>query len=486
MCQESQLAKLGLFDAKVPRYTSYPTAAHFGPQIGAAHFQSWLGQVPAGSQISLYVHIPFCRTLCWFCMCRTQGTRSDAPISAYVAALKQEISLLRSHLPKDLSLSRIHWGGGTPTILPPEMIRDLAAALCEIAPLAPGAEFLVEIDPNEFDQARCEALIDAGLTRASIGVQGFDDTTQQAIGRSLTFDRVAQVVAMLRHGGVQDLSTDLLFGLPNQTLAQIRQSTRQLLSLTPDRVALYGYKHLPAMIRRQTMIPSETLPKPEDRLELFRAARAICLEDGYQQIGLDSFARPGDSLIHARETQDLNQGLKRGFQGYDNDPAEVLIGLGASAVSRFPQGYAQNASSTAHYMAAIKTGCLASARGHAFAGEDHLRGRIIQALLCGFAIPRAQILAPCPEMAARFDTLVTEACAAFPGILVETTDGAVVTEQAQAITRVIARHFDAYEAVVTDAQTGTNTDTNTETNTGTNTDAVAPAVTAALVNMTPG
>ncbi|WP_122072668.1 radical SAM protein [Pseudophaeobacter sp. EL27] len=447
MCQKSQLAKLGLYDAKVPRYTSYPTAQHFDARIGAAHYQSWSGQIPPGSRISLYLHVPFCRNLCWFCMCRTQGTRSDAPIEAYVETLKQEVSRLKSHLPKDVSLSRLHWGGGTPTILSPEMIRDLAAAVVAVAPLAPDAEFSVEIDPNEFDQARCDALIDAGLTRASIGVQGFDDTTQQAIGRSLSFDRVVQVLAMLRQGGVQDLSTDLLFGLPYQSLEQIRQSTEQLLSLSPDRVALYGYKHLPAQIRRQAMIPSETLPRPEDRLDLFKAARALCLEEGYEEIGIDSFARPGDSLVQARDTQSL----KRSFQGYSDDPAEVLIGLGASAISRFPQGYVQNAPSTARYMAAIEAGSFATARGHAFAGEDHLRGRIIKALLCGFSIPGDRILQHCPGQEARFESLVAEACAAFPDILVKTQNGALVSEEARAITRVIARHFDAYEAAGSDS-----------------------------------
>ena len=447
MCQKSQLAKLGLFDAKVPRYTSYPTVPHFGPQIDAAQFTSWIGEIPERSQISLYLHVPYCRNLCWFCMCRTQGTRSDAPVSAYVETLKQEVSLLKRYLPKGISLSRIHWGGGTPTILSPKMIRDLAAAMAGLAPLAPDTEFSVEIDPNEFDQARCDALIEAGLTRASIGVQGFDNVTQQAIGRSLSFDRVAQVLAMLRQGGVQNLSTDLLFGLPHQSLEQIRQSTEQLLTLSPDRVALYGYKHLPAQVRRQAMIPSETLPRPEDRLELFKAARALCLTKGYEEIGIDSFARPGDSLIQARDTQSL----KRGFQGYSDDPAEVLIGLGASAISRFPQGYVQNAPSTARYMAAIDAGSLASARGHAFAGEDHLRGRIIKALLCGFSIPGDQILPHCPGLETRFESLVAEACAAFPDILVKTQNGALVSEEARAITRVIARHFDAYEAAGPDS-----------------------------------
>jgi oxygen-independent coproporphyrinogen-3 oxidase len=442
MCQKSQLAKLGLFDAKVPRYSSYPTVPHFGPQVGSAQFQSWLEKIPENSRVSLYLHVPFCRNPCWFCMCRTQGARSDAPVSDYLTAVKKEIALLKRHLPEGVTLSRLHWGGGTPTILSPEMIRDLANALCSAAPLASDGEFSVEIDPNEFDQSRCDALIDSGLTRASVGVQGFDRTTQQEIGRQLSFDRVTEVVALLRRGGIRDLSTDLLFGLPHQSLEQIRESTHQLLSLAPDRVALYGYKHLPAMIRRQTMIRSETLPKPEDRIELFKAARSICLDSGYQAIGIDSFARPDDGLVRARDAHRL----KRGFQGYSDDPAEVLIGLGASAISRFPQGFVQNLPSTARYMAAIEAGGFASARGHAFDGEDHLRRQIIKTLLCEFSLPKDRVLAQCPDLEPQFDALINQACAAFPGILLKTQEGARVATEARAITRVIARHFDAYEA----------------------------------------
>ena len=441
MCQESQLAKLGLFDAKMPRYTSYPSVQHFGPQIGATDFQSWIGQIRPGSQVSLYLHVPFCRQLCWFCMCRTQGTRSDAPISAYITALKQEIARLTLHLPPGVTLGRMHWGGGTPTILSPAMIRELSAALAAALPLSRDAEFSVEIDPNEFDKARCTALIEAGMTRASIGVQGFDDMTQQAIGRQLDFDRVAQVVAMLRAGGVQQLSTDLLFGLPHQSLDQIRQSCRQLLSLTPDRLALYGYKHLPAQIRRQAMIPSETLAKPEERLQLFKAASALCLDAGYQAVGIGNFARPGDALVHARDTQSL----KRGFQGYSDDPAEVLIGVGASAISRFPQGYVQNAPSTARYMASLAQGEFGSARGHALTAEDRLRADIIESLLTGFAIPSAQILSQVPDMQVPLRSLIDEACAKFPDLLLPTPQGARVADHARLLTRVIARHFDAYD-----------------------------------------
>ncbi|WP_083100599.1 radical SAM protein [Pseudophaeobacter leonis] len=437
MCQKSQLAKLGLFDAKVPRYTSYPTVANFNPTIGSGHFMSWIRAIPPGNQISLYLHVPFCRNLCWFCMCRTQGARSDAPIAAYIDALKQEIMSLKLHLPKGVTLSRLHWGGGTPTILSPEMIREVTAALADLAPLSPGAEFSVEIDPNAFDLARCEALIRAGMTHASIGVQGVDSTTQQAIGRSLDFARVQTIAEMLRRGGVQCLSMDLLYGLPHQTQAQMSQSIQSVLSLAPDRLTLYAYIHLPALIRRQAMIPSEALPRPEDRLDLFETARALCLQEGYQAIGIDTFARPNDGLTQARS-------LKRGFQGYSNDPSEVLIGLGASAISRFPQGYAQNAPGTARYITSIGSGSLATDRGHAFQGEDRLRGRMIEALLCTFKIPRHEIMQRFPDQEARFNALVSDACKAFPEILALTEEGAVLPEPARALARVIARHFDAY------------------------------------------
>ncbi len=372
-------------------------------------------------------------------MCRTQGARSDAPIAAYIDALKQEIMSLKLHLPEGVTLSRLHWGGGTPTILSPNMIREVTAALADLAPLNPDAEFSVEIDPNAFDLARCEALISAGMTHASIGVQGFDSATQQAIGRSLDFTRVQTIAEMLRRSGVQCLSMDLLFGLPHQTQAQISQSTQSILSLAPDRVTLYAYMHLPALIRRQAMIPSEALPRPEDRLDLFETARALCLQDGYQAIGIDTFAHTNDDLTQARS-------LKRGFQGYSNDPSEVLIGLGASAISRFPQGYAQNAPSTARYIATIQNGSLATARGHAFQGEDQLRGRMIEALLCTFKIPRREIIQRFPGQEARFNALVSDACQAFPEILALTEEGAVLPEPARALAQVIARHFDAYVA----------------------------------------
>ncbi|CUH88126.1 Oxygen-independent coproporphyrinogen-III oxidase [Phaeobacter sp. CECT 5382] len=440
MCPKPQLAKLGLFDAKVPRYTSYPTAPHFGAEIDSGDFASWLGDIQPESQISLYLHIPFCRRLCWFCACRTQGTRSDGDLSAYLDVLKQEISLLKSHLPPDVSLSRVHFGGGTPTILPPEMIRDLTGAIADLAPLAPGGEFSVEIDPNEFDQQRCDAFLQAGMNRASIGVQDFDGTIQQAIGRIQSYQLTHETVEMLRTGGVRNLSADILFGLPHQTKARITKSIEQLLSLAPDRIALYGYAHVPWMARRQTMIPTETLPTPEDRLELFDTAKALLMWDGFEEIGIDHFARPQDGLAQARNSGQL----RRNFQGYTDDPAEVLIGLGASAISRLPQGYAQNAPSTAAYMSEIRQGHLATARGHAFQGDDQLRARLIEMLMCEFRISLTEITRQFPHAASQLPGLFAKAQQAFPGMVEVTQEGLSITHAARPLTRMIARSFDAY------------------------------------------
>merc|ERR1711991_120788 len=241
MTSLAQLTSLGLFDAKVPRYTSYPTAPHFSNAVDATVFSNWIKAIPEGNRISLYVHVPFCRRLCWFCACRTQGTQSDSPVQAYLETLKQELALLKTVLPKGVTLSRLHWGGGTPTLLTAPLMSELANAVFDAAPLAEDAEFSVEIDPNEIDAARLDALAAAGMNRASIGVQDFDPEIQETIGRVQSYDVTKKAVDMIRARGINSLNADILFGLPNQSNARITESVQKLLSLSPDRVALYGY-----------------------------------------------------------------------------------------------------------------------------------------------------------------------------------------------------------------------------------------------------
>jgi len=438
---ESQLMRLGLFDARVPRYTSYPTAPHFSAAVGADDFGKWIEAIPAGSQISLYMHVPFCRRLCWFCACRTQGTQSDDPVRAYAEVLKAEVDLLAKRLAPGVTLSRLHWGGGTPTLMPADVIRDVAGRVFDTVPMAPGGEFSVEIDPNEIDDARLDALAEAGMNRASIGVQDFDPEIQQIIGREQSYELTRRAVEMIRARGVASLNADILYGLPNQTTARISDSVQKLLSLSPDRVALYGYAHVPWMARRQMMIPSDGLPTPTERLALFEAARKLFVWDGYAEIGIDHFARPEDGLAVAqREGR-----LRRNFQGYTDDTANVLVGLGASSISRFPQGYAQNHAATSAHTRAIREGRFSTARGHRFAGEDLLRSRMIEALMCDFRIDAEEMRRGYGATSAELSAMFGRVAEKFGDMVNVSAAGLEIPERGRPLTRMIARCFDAYD-----------------------------------------
>lgn len=441
MSTTTQLSRLGLFDARVPRYTSYPTAPQFSDAVGPDQNRQWIKEIPAGSQISLYVHIPFCRHLCWFCACRTQGTQREDTVRAYLATLLQEIQQLKVILPADITLSRLHWGGGTPTLMTADMIADLAGALFDVVPMAPEGEFSVEIDPNEIDQPRLDALVAAGLGRASIGVQDFDPEIQKTIGRVQSYERTRDIAEMIRGAGIRSLNADILFGLPDQTPERISDSVQKLLTLTPDRVALYGYAHVPWMARRQAMIPSDRLPTPEERLALFETARELFRWDGYEEIGIDHFARPNDSMAVAAR----NGTLRRNFQGYTADPSEVLIGLGASSISRFPQGYAQNAPSTGDYTASIRDGNLSTVRGHAFSVEDTVRARLIELLMCRFEAQVSDVLRPGGPSAATVAEWMAQAAQTFDGFVRFDGQRLSILPDGRPLTRMIARAFDAYD-----------------------------------------
>lgn len=440
MNSESQLARLGLFDARVPRYTSYPTAPQFSDSVGSQDFTRWLGQIVPGSQISLYLHVPFCRRLCWFCACRTQGTSSEAPVLAYVETLKTELQMLRAVLPDGVTLSRLHWGGGTPTMMPAPTMRDLAATIFDIVPMGKDAEFSVEIDPNEIDDARLDALAESGMNRASIGVQDFDPEIQAIIGRDQTYEVTRAAVEAIRARGVKSLNADILFGLPHQTTRRLADSVQKLLSLSPDRVALYGYAHVPWMARRQQMIPSDTLPRPEERLALFETAQKLFAWDGYADIGIDHFARPDDSMAIAAK----NGTLRRNFQGYTDDPSDVLVGLGTSSISKFPQGYAQMNATTSGWTKSVQAGTFATKRGHAFSGEDRLRARIIEALMCDFAVKTEELMRDFGATRATLDALFAPVADKFGAFVSLTTQGLSILPEGRPLTRMIATHFDAY------------------------------------------
>lgn len=441
MTVKTQLANLGLFDAKVPRYTSYPTAPHFSNAVGPDQFAGWVRAITPRTSISLYIHVPFCRRLCWFCACRTQGTQSDKPVAIYLETLKAELALLKTHLPEGVTLNRLHWGGGTPTLLSAPMMQDLAGAIFELAPLAENAEFSVEIDPNEIDAPRLDALAGAGMNRASIGVQDFDAEIQKCIGRVQSYDVTRDAAVMIRERGIASLNADILYGLPHQTKAKMSASVQKLLSLNPDRVALYGYAHVPWMARRQTMIPSEALPTPSERLDLFETARRLFMWDNYNEIGIDHFATKTDRLSVAQEAGKL----RRNFQGYTDDTSEVLIGVGASSISKFPQGFAQNAPATSAHTGAIREGQFSTARGHQFSKDDLLRWRMIEMLMCDFRIDTAAIIDQFGVSRQRVSDLLDVAAKNFPGMVDVDETGLSVPLKARPLTRMIARALDAYD-----------------------------------------
>ncbi|WP_428546760.1 oxygen-independent coproporphyrinogen III oxidase [Profundibacter sp.] len=441
MTGQSQLARLGLFDARVPRYTSYPTAPHFGADVNQSHFTNWVRAIPEGSSISLYLHVPFCRHLCWFCACRTQGTQSEEPVRAYLETLKSELALLKKILPADLTLSRLHWGGGTPTLMTADMISELAGTVLDMIPMAKGGEFSVEIDPNEIDESRIKALAEAGMNRASIGVQDFDEEIQKVIGRIQSYELTKEAADMIRAHGIDSLNADILYGLPHQTDTRIAESVLKLLTLNPSRVALYGYAHVPWMAKRQQLIPTDALPAPEERLGLFDVARKLFMADGYKEIGIDHFALPDDGLaVKQREGH-----LKRNFQGYTDDTSDVLIGLGASSISKFPQGFAQHASGTSQYTTAVRDGKFATVRGHVFTEDDLLRARMIEALMCDFRINSAEILDKFDITRTQLEAMYKKASDDFEGLPQITAEGFYLPPEARPLTRMVARSFDAYD-----------------------------------------
>lgn len=377
--------------AAVPRYTSYPTAPHFHAGIDADIYAAWLGKLKPDARISLYLHIPFCDRLCWFCGCHTKQVQRYDPVKTYLEALFAEIDTVSRHLDGKGVVTAIHLGGGSPTMVAPEDMATLRAHLNGAFTIAPDAEISIEIDPNDMYDERYDGLKAFGLTRASLGVQDFAEKVQKAINRPQGFEETKAVVDRVRAMGVTSVNLDVLYGLPHQTLDSLSATTKQVLSMQPDRIALFGYAHVPWMKKHQTMIDESALPDQPMRFEQAQLAAKIILDAGYVQIGIDHFARPQDGLAEA-----LEKGrLKRNFQGYTTDAAEVLIGLGASAIGQLPQGHIQNMPATNEYMRLAREGRLPVVRGLEMNDDDRLRGAVIERLMCDFGFSR-------PAMCLRF------------------------------------------------------------------------------------
>lgn len=429
------------YDIPVPRYTSYPTAPHFHAGIGADSYGNWLGESAGDAALSLYVHIPFCRSLCWYCGCHMQVVNRPEPLAAYLDAIHREIDLVVARLGEGRRVRHLHFGGGTPTILEPDQIRELMARFRRHFDFEPGAEIAIEIDPRRLNSARTDALAECGFTRASLGVQDVAHEVQRAVNRVQSRQEVRRVAEGLRRAGISALNVDLLYGLPHQTVRHVLDSIDSVMEFAPDRLALFGYAHVPHMKPHQKLIPDKALPGAVERFVQAEAASARLVALGYQPIGLDHFAGQDDSLSIAARAGTL----RRNFQGYTVDPADMLVALGASSIGSLPQGYIQNEADIRSYMHRMAEGRLATVRGLALNADDRLRAALIEQLMCNLRVDLEEV---CTLFGRHPDSLGLD----FDRLAQLEIDGLVrvdgwswtVPEEMRPFLRIPAALFDAY------------------------------------------
>jgi len=412
---------------RVPRYTSYPTAPHFSAAIGPTEYLHWLTQLPPDDAVSVYVHVPFCNEMCWYCGCHTTVTRRRSPVDRYVGALLREIELVAGHVSARLGIGHLHLGGGSPTLLSPADVAALRSRLDRHFDVLDDAELAVEVDPRTLTPDLARAFGTAGINRASLGVQSFDPKVQEAINRIQSFEVTKDATEMLRAAGVRGINFDLIYGLPFQSVESCIDTVNQALRLSPDRFAVFGYAHVPSFKAHQRKIDQRALPSAAERAAQAEAISDALVRAGYELVGLDHFARPGDSLVRSAAAGTLH----RNFQGYTADACPTLIGLGASSIGHLPQGYVQNATRIGDYAEHMAEGRLATVRGCLLDDGDRRRAAIIEQLMCNY---RAEL----GSVAVSIDELEADG-------LIRRSGGSIeVVDEAKPLVRVVAAAFDAY------------------------------------------
>lgn len=436
----------GYATRNVPRYTSYPTAPHFGGDVTETDYAAWLAALDPGARLSVYLHVPYCRSICHYCGCHTKAVLRPQPVADYAKTLRDEIGLAAGYL--DIGgpeggrpVVHLHWGGGTPSLLSPRDFKAIVATLRDRFDVLAGAEHAIELDPRTVTPELVETLAATGVNRASLGVQDFNAAVQAAIGRIQPFELVARVVGDLRAAGIGAINMDLMYGLPHQAGADVERTVDLTAELRPARIALFGYAHVPWMKTHQRLIDAAALPGATERLEQADVAANRLITHGYVRVGIDHFALPDDPLAIACG----NGTLRRNFQGYTTDPADALIGFGVSSIGKLPQGYVQNAPDIGGWRRAIQTGCLPVVRGKALSADDNARAEIIERLMCDFEVDADAVLA---RHGLDPDGLADSHAALEPLIadgLAERQDSVIrVPAPMRAFVRLAASAFDAY------------------------------------------
>ena len=431
------------YDGRAPRYTSYPTAVQFTPEVDEATYRGWLAALPPGDPVSVYMHIPFCARLCWYCGCNTRAVTRREPIGDYVTLLMRELATLAQALPTRLTVGDIHLGGGSPNMLSVEELDIIFTGLRQTFTVAPDAEIAAELDPAVLSGDWIAAAARHGLSRASLGVQNLAPEVQKAVNRQERFEEIADCVEALRAAGVASINLDLMYGLPHQTTRNTLTTLDAVLTLRPERLALFGYAHVPWMKAHQQLIDEAALPGAAERLEQSQAGAERLKAEGYVQIGLDHFALPEDTLAKAV----THGSLHRNFQGYTTNLAGTLLGLGASAISTTPGGFVQNVTQELGWRQAVAEGRLPIARGVAVSDEDRFRADIIERLMCDFSVDLAAAcerhgreLAELEDAIARLHDFRQDGLATWDGRTLR------VTARGRMLVRSICALFDAYLA----------------------------------------
>lgn len=437
------------YGGNLPRYTSYPTAASFSEAVGPAQAEEWLRALPAEKPVSLYFHVPFCDELCRFCGCNTSVMRHEDGRMAYGDLLREELRRVVALVGTQRPVQHLQFGGGTPSTLPAAALRHIIRSVRSMFQIQPQAELAMELDPRHVPEGYPTLLGELGFTRISLGVQDLDERVQDACGRHQSFEQTEACISAVRNAGVSGVNIDLIYGLPYQTEDSIAETARKIASLRPDRLAVFGYAHVPWKQKRQRLIPEDSLPQPAERLAQRARMDAVLRAEGYSPVGLDHYALPQDALVKAADSGVL----RRNFQGYTTDSSDVLLGMGASAISMLPDGYTQNITAVAPYARAMADNqCLPVARGVARTEDDRLRGRLIERLMCDMGVDLAQ-------MEAQLDVFEPELAALQPladdGLIVITGPHIRVTEKGRPFLRNVAAAFDTHRKSLSEPTAGT-------------------------------
>jgi len=429
------------YDRPGPRYTSYPTAPHFHEGISEEDYEAELRGRP-DRPLSLYVHLPFCSSLCYFCACNVIYTKDRSLGEAYVSLLEREVGRIARVLPSAGEVMQLHWGGGTPTTLPAEQLRRLFVILKRTFPMAEGAEIGVELDPREVTGDHLDVLQECGFNRISIGIQDFDPKVQEAVHRIQPEEMTRKVFDGCRERGVESINVDLIYGLPHQTAKSFESTVDRILDMNPDRMAVFNFAYLPRLKPHQRRLPEEALPGPEEKLEILQMVVERFTRAGYLFIGMDHFARPEDELARALK----DRTLYRNFQGYTTKAGCDLLGLGVTSIGQVGPLYIQNMRELEPYRDRVEAGRLPVFRGIRCSGDDLLRRAVITRLMCHFVVHKAEV-----EKAhgIRFDETFEDALRALApmvedGLLRLEPDRIEVTAPGRLLVRNIAMAFDAY------------------------------------------